>query len=71
MSARGFCTCKRDFPTRPEMTPPDNATWHFLCDKPVLPPAQHEPDPAKRAPRPYLSDADWSLLDIYSGNGEQ
>ena len=37
--ARGFCTCKRDFPRHSHLHPPANATWHYLCDKPVLGPA--------------------------------
>lgn len=40
MTAPGFCTCKRGFPQRASFHPPANATWHYLCDKPVLGPAQ-------------------------------
>lgn len=36
--APGFCTCTRDFPERRSFHPPEHATWHYLCDKPVLPP---------------------------------
>ena len=36
MAAKGFCVCKRDFPQREDFHPPEGATWHFLCDKPVL-----------------------------------
>lgn len=36
MNARGFCTCKRDAPGKPHLHPPANATWHYLCDRPVL-----------------------------------
>lgn len=44
--ARGFCTCKQDFPERRSIFhPPEHATWHYLCDKPVLPPA---PEPRPR-----------------------
>jgi hypothetical protein len=35
MKARGFCTCGRDFPGRYPL--PAGATWHYVCDKPVLP----------------------------------
>jgi hypothetical protein len=34
MTAKGFCTCERDFPGRYPV--PWNATWHYLCDRPIL-----------------------------------
>ena len=37
MTAKGFCTCKRDFPQRRTFHPPVGATWHYLCDKPTNP----------------------------------
>jgi hypothetical protein len=35
MTAKGFCTCERDFPGRYPV--PANATWHYLCGKPIHP----------------------------------
>jgi len=32
--AKGFCTCERDFPGQYPV--PWNATWHYLCDRPIL-----------------------------------
>ncbi len=37
MTAKGFCTCKLDFPQRTDLCPPVGATWHYLCDKPTNP----------------------------------
>jgi hypothetical protein len=34
--AKGFCTCKRDFPDEARFHPLEGASWHYLCDKPVL-----------------------------------
>lgn len=45
VTAPGFCTCKRDFPGRLSFHPPEHATWHYLCDKPVLPPAEAVAEP--------------------------
>jgi len=35
MTAKGFCTCERDFPGQYPV--PWNATWHYLCDRPIHP----------------------------------
>ena len=34
--APGFCTCKRDFPDAERFWPPENATYHYLCERPTL-----------------------------------
>ncbi len=47
MTAKGFCTCKRDFPQRTDFHPPAGATWHYLCDKPTNP-ADWPPEPWTR-----------------------
>lgn len=37
MSARGFCTCKRDHPGNVLCHPAPGTAWHYLCDKPAAP----------------------------------
>lgn len=44
VTARGFCTCKRDHPGNVPAHPAPGASWHYVCDKPVLPPARPASD---------------------------